>query len=442
MGSFNTNELAVVATQQVSNLGAGTHRIKFKMKADYEVGGTVEFGYLTNPSIDTSFVPLNSFSATSTTYQSYQFSPPAGVYSDYPAFRHTGVVENSVLIDYVVWETIPTCLDVDGLAVGGISSSGANISWDISTGVIGYEYAVTTSITPPLGGTSTTGTSASITSLVPQTVYYLQVRSACTGNNFGAWSTVSFTTSCSVSSIPYTQDFESALYPNFPLCTTQQNIGAGNLWEVTNTINGFGWTSKVLRYDSEAAEDVANVWFYTNGINLLAGINYQIAYDYGATFEDFPHRFKVAYGTAASANAMTNQLADHPNVVNVTPINNIVNFTPTTSGVYYFGFNAYSLPNQLDLFVDNISLDVALANNSFDNNNFLVYPNPVKNILNINHNENISKIQILNILGQEIITKLVNDKKNQIDMSSLVQGTYLVKITSNDLITIIKIIKE
>ena len=62
---------------------------------------------------------------------------------------------------------------------------------------------------------------------------------------------------------------------------------------------------------------------------------------------------------------MTTLLADHPNVVNDTPVSNLVNFTPATSGVYYFGFNAYSIADQFYLFVDNIVVDVALSNANF-----------------------------------------------------------------------------
>ena len=63
-------------------------------------------------------------------------------------------------------------------------------------GALAYEYAITTSATPPTSGTSTTATFYAASGLLPQTVYYLHVRSSCTGGTFGNWSTVSFTTAC------------------------------------------------------------------------------------------------------------------------------------------------------------------------------------------------------------------------------------------------------
>ncbi|MFM7018326.1 GEVED domain-containing protein [Flavobacterium sp.] len=86
--------------------------------------------------------------------------------------------------------------------------------------------------------------------------------------------------------------------------------------------------------------------------------------------------------------------------------------------------------------------DASLANTSFSNSNFTFYPNPVKDVLTISNSENISKVQVINLLGQEMIVKTVNDNQGQIDMSGLSTGTYLVKITSDKLVKTIKVIKE
>ena len=46
------------------------------------------------------------------------------------------------------------------------------------------------------------------------------------------------------------------------------------------------------------------------------------------------------------------------------------------------------------------------------------------------------------LLGQEVMTKSSNDAQSQIDMSNLASGTYLVKVTADNQIKTIKIIKE
>ena len=155
---------------------------------------------------------------------------------------------------------------------------------------------------------------------------------------------------------------------------------------------------------------------------------------------------KVAYGTAADVSAMTNQIADYPNIVGGTTTSTgtigSVDFTPTVSGDYYFGFNAYSAANQFDLLVDDIAVNTTLATNQFGTNKFIVYPNPVKDILNISYDKNISSVKVYNLLGQEVIAKFLNSNQSQIDLSNLLEGTYLVKVLSEGLTQTIKILKQ
>ncbi|MGD5652434.1 hypothetical protein QUT03_22745, partial [Xanthomonas citri pv. citri] len=101
----------------------------------------------------------------------------------------------------------------------------ANVSWDAMPGAISYEYAVTTSATPPTSGTPTTNTFAIISGLAPQTQYYLHVRSLCAGGTIGNWaSPISFTTLCAdVTS--FVQNFDgvtaSTLPSGMPNCWTK-----------------------------------------------------------------------------------------------------------------------------------------------------------------------------------------------------------------------------
>ena len=63
-------------------------------------------------------------------------------------------------------------------------------------------------------------------------------------------------------------------------------------------------------------------------------------------------------------------------------------------------------------------------------------------MLNIRFDKTISKVNIYNIVGQEIIAKPITTDLTQIDMSNLSKGTYLVKVSSNQLIQTIKVVKK
>lgn len=78
----------------------------------------------------------------------------------------------------------------------------------------------------------------------------------------------------------------------------------------------------------------------------------------------------------------------------------------------------------------------------FDTKNVIIYPNPVKDVLNLSYDQEISTIAIYNLLGQEVLTKSINANETTIDVAQLPSGTYLVKVFSMNGIKTVKISKE
>lgn len=87
--------------------------------------------------------------------------------------------------------------------------------------------------------------------------------------------------------------------------------------------------------------------------------------------------------------------------------------------------------------------DASLSNGSFDNTNFTYYPNPVKNVLNLSYNQEISSVEVFNMVGQKVSSNNLNATLGQVDMSQLPNGVYLVKVaTANNQSKTIRVIKE
>jgi hypothetical protein len=61
-----------------------------------------------------------------------------------------------------------------------------------------------------------------------------------------------------------------------------------------------------------------------------------------------------------------------------------------------------------------------------------VYPNPVKDVMTVNATANIQEIQILNLLGQVIMTRTVNTNTITLNTSDLKQGVYNLKVKMTD----------
>ena len=108
-------------------------------------------------------------------------------------------------------------------------------------------------------------------------------------------------------------------------------------------------------------------------------------------------------------------------------------------GVWKYGTEVPSLTSK-DFVIS--AYDASLGNNSFDSSNFAYYPNPVKNTLNLSYNQEISNVEVFNLLGQRVSSNVINANAAQIDMSNLSKGAYMVKVTSNNQLKTIKVIKE
>ncbi|WDO14432.1 T9SS type A sorting domain-containing protein [Flavobacterium sp. WW92] len=83
-----------------------------------------------------------------------------------------------------------------------------------------------------------------------------------------------------------------------------------------------------------------------------------------------------------------------------------------------------------------------LSTPAFDSTNFRAYPNPVSGVLNLSYDQDISDVQVFNLLGQNVASKVINSTEGKIDMSALPTGSYLVKVTSQGQTKTIKVVKQ
>lgn len=83
-----------------------------------------------------------------------------------------------------------------------------------------------------------------------------------------------------------------------------------------------------------------------------------------------------------------------------------------------------------------------LSVKDFDLLEVKAYPNPVKDILNIYSEQEISGIEIFNLLGQRIAEKKANSNTASIDLSVFPQGNYFLKIKSVNSQKTLKVVKQ
>lgn len=120
-----------------------------------------------------------------------------------------------------------------------------------------------------------------------------------------------------------------------------------------------------------------------------------------------------------------------------------ISFTRTLApGDYYLKLTStnptntnYTTPYQF-----NITTTLSADDTSFES--FVFYPNPVKDILNL-ENITLSKATVYSMLGQLIETKsFENTTSNTLDLSSLESGIYLIVLENDSQQKTIKVVKE
>lgn len=132
----------------------------------------------------------------------YAVFTPASSGTYYIGFNVYSIAnQNALFVDDITVDVAPACLTP--LAPTGTAHATnitANISWTAAAGTVtGYEYAVTTSATAPVGAGTAVGNVTSVSNvsgLSPNTTYYVHVRTNCGGGTYSGWvtSTATFTT--------------------------------------------------------------------------------------------------------------------------------------------------------------------------------------------------------------------------------------------------------
>lgn len=114
--------------------------------------------------------------------------------------------------------------------------------------------------------------------------------------------------------------------------------------------------------------------------------------------------------------------------------------------------NGSTVKNRANIFFDyNTPIDTgfensvfqALSNSSFSkDDSIFIYPNPTNNSINIKCDSAIKSIELFDVQGRVLLTKIASDSIVLLDLSNQANGIYFLKITSENGIKIEKLIKQ
>jgi len=411
----STQTPSTVVLPEFSNINAGTHWLKLKARVNTATG-TLNVGYVTNPTDASTFVLLQALSITNTNYTSTNPEYTVIVPSSVPANARLAVRNTAdgkgYYWDDVVWEPVPSCFPPTALTPSAVTATSATLNWTApsSAPASGYEYAYTTANTAPtVSGTPVSGTSVTISLPSSSTTYYLWVRSKCTATDMSVWTSVSVTTKAvnDECSAPVAITPGGTFGTNPVIATT---VGATGTSDTTATHScqntGFNdtWYSVVVPASGNLTIETQSVsgssvtdtvlGVYTGSCGSLT----QVGCDDDSSSDG---NFSLVSLTGQTPGA--------------TLLIGVWNYSNSTNG--QFRISAY---------------DATLATSEVSavKKDIKVYPNPFKDVIYISETKDIKSVTVYDVAGR--IVKQVNDASKEIHVGELKEGMYLVKVSFKD----------
>ncbi len=271
------------------------------------------------------------------------------------------------------------------------------------------------------------------------------------GFNFNITETV---VNCSSINLPINEDFDDP--DSFVACLRTESVDT-NITDFEQSF--FDWSGDGTDEDyvtnGSNSTIAKNDWLFSTPINLTTGYEYSITFKYNGAngtnpaFENLDVFF--VNGPSSSASILTTLFSATGIVKNGTnqqaesmATSQSINYISTQTGEYYLAFNGTSAENtgSLILFdysvtentlgVSDFSLDD--VTNSFDK---------VTDVLTIKSKYlTLDNIEIYDILGQKIIAKQLSNKVENLNLSELYDGIYIIRISSSGLTITTKLLKQ
>lgn len=230
-GSSQPTANIMLVSPSLTNLVAGTHRLKFFAKSSGTIG-SLQLGTINTNEVSGNFYEIETI-AINDNYTEYTVNfTTVNAIDSFIAFRfNTALPNQSIYLDNVLWESIPSCPDVSEIAVTQITTNTSTINWtagDQTQWDVVYGNASVTdpNTLTPIVPEPTGIAEAALTGLSANTTYKVWVRSVC-GSQNGAWiGPIAFKTPCVAVDI-IEENFDTTSFGNLPTCWTSVKSGLG-----------------------------------------------------------------------------------------------------------------------------------------------------------------------------------------------------------------------
>lgn len=391
------------------------------------------------------------------------------------------------------------CGAPSGLTASSITTTSATVGWTAVSGASSYnvDYKLSSASAWTNAATSTTATSVGLTGLTSGSTYDYRVRSNCSGDSSSAYTSAQFTTtstsSCTVPSgltssvtttgatvswsaasgaTSYDADYKlntSSAWTNAATATTATSVTLSGLtsatlydWRVRTNCSAGSSSYTTAQFTTSSTSCASTKDTSTNGtISGAATIpfNTNVTGLISPSGDIDNYKFVITTGGTATVTLTTLPFDYDLKVLNSSGTQLAISQAGSTTsesisrtytaGTYYaqvYGWNGansatscYTLKVQLGTASrgdDLITGDVQKVN---------VFPNPAKNVVNINLTGYTGKsvVSMFDVNGRAVLQREVNTVNTQLDISALPAGVYMMRIKNGAKeVNMTKIIKQ
>ncbi|MEG1572447.1 MAG: choice-of-anchor J domain-containing protein [Bacteroidales bacterium] len=240
---------------------------------------------------------------------------------------------------------------------------------------------------------------------------------------------------------PFLDDFESyATLESFE-----------NTWKMKNTfpVTGFvlsddytdtrdyAYSGKSFLAHVQAINSMAtNDWAVSPCIELIADTVYRVSFFYRVFKPStVKHSLKVSLLSGYEPSSYIKEIIKRDNIQDIKYTWARASLKVDRTQVYHIGFQVENGAHGSDIFIEDLRVEKAstISNEKMDAKNWVsIYPNPVKENLNVLTNAQIHSVELFNLLGASIYRKegLATDYFN-IPLKGIQSGMYILKINTN-----------
>lgn len=450
----------ILVSPNLTAVGAGTHRVKFKSFGDS--GTSLQIGTLDSNTETAVFTVLDEVTLNDEwDSHTVDFTTYTGT-DRYFGFRLVAATQwQSAFIDDVRWEVAPACPDVTDILIENQTTTTADVSWSSNGSEASWQVVWTTNeeadpasfLDPANPATS----NYTINGLQPSTTYFVWVRSICAGGENGAWiGPEPFDTVCVTASIASleVQGFETTEDDKLPIC-----------WSGTILAGGEGWATQTVPFgdieNSASGEKIAYK-NYPSSDALLISMPFSLAgvtdpmqvnmflHRHGNAHPDDVYRVYISTTTSPDSGELifeqfSSTDADPP--VEDTGFYNYIAAIPETylgapelyiivEGLTENGSDSYALG------VDDFIVQSELGVQHPEKVTLRYFPNPVGSQLTIDASQDMTRVEVYNLLGQKILAHDASGRSMKLDVTPLAAGQYIVKVLTEFASESIKVIKK